>query len=73
VLIEGQRLVKAERASAESAVAHLRETEEGRDTISRVQMMISRSEYKRRQAAPIIRMRARAFGIGRQMPIAARY
>ena len=28
MLIEGQRLVKAERASAESAVAHLRETSE---------------------------------------------
>ena len=73
VLIEGPRLARAERVSAESAVAHLRETAQGRDTIARVRKMISRSEYKRRQAAPIIRMRARAFGIGRQMPIAARY
>jgi hypothetical protein len=35
--------------------------------------MIARNEYKRRQAAPILRVRARAFGSGRQMPIAARY
>lgn len=31
------------------------------------------SEYKRRQAPPIIRVRPRAFGTGRQMPIAADY
>jgi NAD+ synthase (glutamine-hydrolysing) len=52
VLIEGPRLAPAERARAESAVAHLRETAQGRETIARVQSMISRSEYKRRQAAP---------------------
>lgn len=34
--------------------------------------MVARNEYKRRQAPPIIRVRARAFGSGRQMPIAAR-
>lgn len=33
--------------------------------------VIQRSEYKRRQAPPLIRLRARAFGQGRQMPIAA--
>jgi hypothetical protein len=35
--------------------------------------MVARNEYKRRQAPPIIRVRARAFGIGRQMPIAAKH
>jgi hypothetical protein len=35
--------------------------------------LIPRNEYKRRQAPPIVRVRARAFGTGRQMPIAARY
>ena len=66
-------MAPAERARAESAVADLRETAQGCETIARVQSMISRGEYERRQAAPIIRMRARAFGTGRQMPIAARY
>jgi hypothetical protein len=35
--------------------------------------MIARNEYKRRQSPPILRVRARAFGSGRQMPIAAKY
>jgi|SRR5690554_1031665 len=34
---------------------------------------VGRSEYKRRQAAPGIRMTCKAFGKGRRMPIAARY
>ena len=38
-----------------------------------IKSMIARNEYKRRQAPPIIRLRPRAFGSGRQMPIAARY
>ena len=38
---------------------------------ARVRGMIARNEYKRRQASPIIRVRSRAFGSGRQMPIAA--
>ena len=41
--------------------------------VQRVRMMVARNEYKRRQAPPIVRVRARAFGSGRQMPIAARY
>jgi NAD+ synthase (glutamine-hydrolysing) len=42
-------------------------------TLTRIKQMIARNEYKRRQAPPILRLRARAFGSGRQMPIAARY
>ena len=45
----------------------------GRSLVQRVRMMVARNEYKRRQAPPIVRVRARAFGSGRQMPIAARY
>lgn len=41
--------------------------------IKRVQQMVARNEYKRRQAPPVLRLRARAFGSGRQMPISARY
>ncbi len=73
VLIEGTRLGAHERAQAERAFGELERTEAGRTLITRVKKMIARSEYKRRQAPPIVRVRARAFGNGRQMPIAARY
>ena len=39
----------------------------------RIRRLVARSEYKRRQAPPVIRVRARAFGSGRQMPIAAQH
>ena len=45
----------------------------GAELVDRVKRMIFRSEYKRRQAPPILRVRPRAFGTGRQMPIAAHY
>jgi NAD+ synthase/NAD+ synthase (glutamine-hydrolysing) len=35
--------------------------------------MVAKAEFKRRQAPPIIRCRSRAFGNGRQMPIAAKF
>jgi hypothetical protein len=38
-----------------------------------VRQLIARSEYKRRQAAPVIRVRGLAFGSGRQMPVAAKH
>lgn len=41
--------------------------------LSRIRSLVARSEYKRRQAAPILRLRPRAFGSGRQLPIAARH
>jgi NAD+ synthase (glutamine-hydrolysing) len=34
---------------------------------------IDRSEYKRRQAAPGLKITSKAFGMGRRIPIAARY
>lgn len=43
----------------------------GADLVARIKKMIARNEYKRRQAPPILRLRGRAFGSGRQMPIAA--
>jgi NAD+ synthetase len=42
-------------------------------TVLRVIRLIDRSEYKRRQAAPGLRVTSRAFGIGRRMPIAQNY
>jgi NAD+ synthase/NAD+ synthase (glutamine-hydrolysing) len=73
VLIEGERLGGDERARAEHRVSELNASAEGRALIMRVKKMIARNEYKRRQAPPILRVRARAFGSGRQMPIAAQY
>jgi NAD+ synthetase len=73
LLIEGDRLSPAEHAAAATLVAQLEETEAGIALTKRVHGMVARSEYKRRQAPPILRLRPRAFGSGRQMPIAAKY
>ena len=73
ILIEGQRLSTQEYEAARRFVDQLATTNEGRATVAKVQRLIHRSEYKRRQAAPILRLRPRAFGTGRQMPIAAHY
>jgi NAD+ synthase (glutamine-hydrolysing) len=43
------------------------------DTVRAVIRMIDRSEYKRRQAAPGLKVTTKAFGMGRRMVIAARY
>ena len=73
LLIEGDRLSSAEYTAAQTFVAQLQTDDAGRALVQRVRMMVARNEYKRRQAPPIVRVRARAFGSGRQMPIAARY
>ncbi len=70
-LIEGERLPAQERARASARVEQLLATQEGAALFARVQKMIARNEYKRRQAPPVLRVRGRAFGSGRQMPIAA--
>ena len=70
-LIEGDRLPQWERARADAAMERLRATPDGTALITRVQKMIARNEYKRRQAPPVLRVRGRAFGSGRQVPIAA--
>jgi len=44
-----------------------------RDTVKRVLDMVDKSEYKRRQAAPGIKITPRAFGRDRRMPITNRY
>lgn len=72
-LIEGERLGEEERAAVAGAFAVQQASAEGRALIARIKRMIARNEYKRRQAPPILRLRGRAFGSGRQMPIAAHY
>ncbi|MHB0855951.1 MAG: NAD+ synthase [Anaerolineae bacterium] len=42
-------------------------------TVRWVVRTVDRNEYKRRQAAPGLRVTTKAFGVGRRMPIAARY
>ncbi len=44
-----------------------------RDVVEWVARAVDRSEHKRRQAAPGIRVTSKAFGMGRRMPIAAWY
>ena len=41
--------------------------------VRRVIQMVDGNEYKRKQAAPCLKVTSRAFGFGRRMPIAARF
>jgi len=43
------------------------------EIIKWVVQAVDRNEYKRRQAAPGLRVTSKAFGMGRRMPIAAKY
>lgn len=43
------------------------------ETVKWVLRTVNRNEYKRKQAAPGLKVSTRAFGAGRRMPIAARY
>ena len=42
-------------------------------TVLRVTKLVDRSEYKRRQMAPGLKVTSRAFGVGRRVPIAQNY
>lgn len=63
--IEGDLLSTTERKEYESAIAACDQA-----VIKKVHTMVDRSEFKRRQSAPIVRVQHRAFGMGRQFPIA---
>ena len=39
----------------------------------RITTLVDRNEYKRKQAAPGLKMTGRAFGMGRRLPLAQRY
>ncbi len=43
------------------------------ETVRWVTRAVDRNEYKRKQAAPGLKVTTKAFGVGRRMPIAARY
>ncbi len=70
--IEGARLRPAEYKHAQAFVQKLEAAGQA-DLVRKVIAMVAKAEFKRRQAPPIIRCRSRAFGNGRQMPIAAKY
>jgi NAD+ synthase (glutamine-hydrolysing) len=44
-----------------------------RDLIARVIRMVDMNEYKRYQTPPILRISSKAFGVGRRLPLVARY
>jgi NAD+ synthase (glutamine-hydrolysing) len=72
-LIECTHPPTQEQLDAQGFVKTLLTTSEGPALVSRIRHMVARNEYKRRQSPPVIRVRARAFGVGRQMPLAAKY
>lgn len=43
------------------------------ETVKRVLWLVNTNEYKRHQTPPILRVSPKAFGMGRRMPIVARY
>ncbi len=42
-------------------------------TVNKILRLVARSEFKRRQAAPVLKVTDRAFGVGWRMPIANRW
>lgn len=72
-LLEGSQLTGERQAAVAARFDAVVATSEGQAQLKRVRRLLARSEFKRRQAAPILRLRPRAFGIGRQMPIAAHF
>lgn len=45
----------------------------GEQLVNRVLKMVNQNEYKRHQTPPILRVSTKAFGMGRRMPIVAKY
>jgi NAD+ synthase (glutamine-hydrolysing) len=43
------------------------------ETVRRIARLIDLNEYKRRQAAPGLKVTSKAFGVGRRIPVAQRY
>jgi len=56
-----------------AAVQIARDTGYDDADVRRIVRLIDRNEYKRKQAAPGLKITGRAFGFGRRMPIAQRY
>lgn len=67
LLLEGDLLSEAERKDLQKHAFLMPKNE--RD---RMRKLLDRNEYKRRQAAPVIRVNRRSFGADRQIPLTAR-
>ena len=61
--------------SAELIVMGISEKDEWKQLLmgSNTLKMVNRNEYKRYQFCPIIRVSSKAFGVGRRLPIVAKY
>ncbi|MEM9752140.1 MAG: NAD+ synthase [Planctomycetota bacterium] len=57
----------------QSAANIIQQTGYDADVVLRIVRLIDLNEYKRKQAAPGLKVTGRAFGFGRRMPIAQRY
>lgn len=68
LFIEGDLLPAEERERCLAIQATL-----PRELVSDLQRKVDMAEFKRRQACPILRLQRRAFGVGRQYPIARHY
>lgn len=68
--IEGDLLDAEERRQCEKIIERFGASEE---EIINIQKMVDRAEFKRRQAPPIVRVQKRSFGMGRWLPVAAKY
>ncbi|MBS0289952.1 MAG: NAD+ synthase [Proteobacteria bacterium] len=68
IYIEGDLLTHEEYQQYKKLIANL-----SPQLIQRIHKMVDSAEFKRRQSAPIVRVQRRAFGYGRQLPIAATY
>ena len=68
----GSDIGKAANAFSDGAGA-LKDRGFSEDLVRRVLKLVVQSEYKRRQAAPALRVTARAFGEGWRFPIAHGY
>jgi hypothetical protein len=68
--IEGDLLDSNEREICQKVIQRFGVSE---DFVVRIHRMVDNAEFKRRQAPPIIRIQKRSFGMGRWLPVAARY
>jgi len=68
--IEGDLLDSIEGEQCQSVIQSFGVSEE---YVFRIHHMVDNAEFKRRQAPPIIRIQKRSFGMGRWLPVAARY
>lgn len=68
--IEGDLLDAQESQQCEQMIKRF---EPSPEDILKIHKMVDRAEFKRRQAPPIIRVQKRSFGMGRWLPVAAKY